>query len=155
VRQLHVGALRQQRHCQVPDTAAADGAVADLARILFGKGDDVSQGLVRLGLGRGDHVGRGANQQHRVEILLGIVGETRKHERIGGVVVEDCQPCIAVGRRFHHRGGANAARRARPVLDHDGGAETMLQPRLDQSHDGVSRAAWRVGDDNSDRAGGP
>jgi hypothetical protein len=73
VRQLHAGALRQQRHRQMPNAAAADGAVADLAWIFLGEGDDVSQRVVRLGFCCGDHVGRGANQQNRVEIFLAVV----------------------------------------------------------------------------------
>ena len=105
---LDASALRQERHCEMSDTAAADRAVTHFARIFLGEGEHVGQRLVRLGRSRSDHVGRGADQQHRIEILLAVVRQRRQHERIRGMVVEDREPGVTVGRRFHHRGGADA-----------------------------------------------
>ena len=115
----------------------------------------VGQRLVRLGRSRSDHVGRGADQQHRIEILLAVVRQRRQHERICGMVVEDREPGVAVGRRFHHRRGSDAPGRSGPVLDHDRVAKTLLQSRLHQAHDGVRGSAGRVGDDDAHGAGRP
>ena len=90
-------------------------------------------------------------RQHRIEILLAVVGQARQHEWIGRVVVENREPGVAVGRRFHHRGGANAAGGSGPVLDHDRVAKALLQSRLHQTHDGVRGPAGRISDDDAHR----
>src|SRR5262245_33177710 len=47
--EFDAGALRQQRHREMSDAAAADRAVTHFARIVLGEGEHIGQRLVRLG----------------------------------------------------------------------------------------------------------
>ena len=57
------------------------------------------------------------------------------------------QQRVAVGRRLGDRIVADRAAGARPVVDHDGLAERLLQLGRDQPRRGVGAAARRIGND--------
>ena len=106
------------------------------------RGDHVGEGLEgAAGMGR-QHVRCGADQQHRLEVLLGIERQGLQ-ERIDRVGVEHEQPVAAVGRRLRHLRRAEASGGAGLVLDDDGGVEPLLQPGLHHAGDRVDRAARR------------
>ena len=155
VDELNAGPFRQQRHGEVTDAAAADRAVADRAGLGLGGGDDVAERLERLLHLSRDHVGRGPDEQHRVEVLLRIVGQVAQHERIRRMVVEHDEPAAAVWARLCDRGGAHASRCAGPVLDDDRRPEPILQARLNQTRDRVGRSAGWVRNDQLEGAGRP
>ena len=155
VRELDPGLLAEQRHGEMPDAAAADRAVADLAGRLLGGLDDVRKALVGFGRMGRDHVGRGADQAHRLEVLLVVEREIRQQHRVDRVIVEGHEPGAAVGRRFRHHRGAGRARRAGPVLDHDADAQPLLQPGLRQPRHRVDRSAGRKRHDDPDRSRRP
>ena len=124
------------------EAAVADRAVGDGVGLGLGRGDHVLEGLERLaGMGR-HHVRRGADQQHRLEVLLGVERQVLQ-ERVDRVGVEHEHPVAAVGRRLRRLRGADAAGRARLVLDDDGGAEPLLQAGLHHARDRIDRAARR------------
>ena len=62
------------------------------------------------------------------------------------------QQCVAVGGRLGRDVRPQHAARARPVLDNDALAKSLLQPLRDQSRDDVGAAARREADDDLDRA---
>src|SRR5664279_4358085 len=69
--------------------------------------------------------------------------------------VEHEQPGVAVGWRFHHQAGADAAGSARLIFDDQGCVESLLQAGLDHARDGIGRATrWKWHDDLDD-AGRP
>src|SRR5262245_17128520 len=114
------------------DAAIADRRIADRVGSALGRRDDVSErSKWTSGMG-GDDIGCSAYQEYRIKVLLGIVGKSRQHERIGPVVVENEEPSASVGRRFRHRGRADAAGRTGAIVDNDVDAKTLLQPVLDQ-----------------------
>ena len=98
-------------------------------------------------------VGRGADQQHRIEVLLGVEGKVLQ-EGVDRMGVEHEQPVAAVRRGLRDLRGADTAGGARLVLDDDGGAKPLLQPGLHHSRDRIDRAARRKrNDDPRDIAG--
>ena len=125
---------------------------------------------VGRGPGEGDHVGDrvpGKRQRRRQDerrlrqpadrrkIGEGIVRQLLveadiDRERAGGAQPDD----IAVGRRLGDRIDPDGAAGARPVVDHDRLAETLLEMRLQGARQDVGAAAGREGHDQADRLGG-
>src|SRR5215831_18013326 len=92
-------------------------------------------------------IGRGADQQHRFEVLLGVERKVLQ-EGIDRMSVEHEYPVAAIRRGLRDLRGADAAGGARFVLDDDDGAEPLLQPGLYHSRDRIDRAAGRERNDD-------
>jgi hypothetical protein len=120
-----VGAGGELEHLDRDVQRAADAAaaVAQLARIGLGVGDELAQRLRRHARMHREHRPRAGHQRDRREILDRIVPiallEERQHRRFRG---GDHQR-VAVGRRPVERVGADLGHAARPVVDHDRLAE--------------------------------
>ena len=118
--------------------------VRELAGLLLGERDQLGNRVRRhvdvdhQGLGDRNH------QAERLEILLRVVGQVGKHQRIDrhGAVVRD-QERVAVGRSLLHGFRADPHRGARAVLDHDGLAPLRLQLFADDARAQVDGAARR------------
>ena len=153
--ELDARLLAQQHHGQMPDAAAADRRIGDLVRAAPSRPRAVGERVERARRMSRDNIGRGRDEQDRVEILLGVEGKTGQQGRIDRMGIEHDQPGIAVGRRFGHHRGAGAARRARPIFHDDVDAEALLQALLGKARHRIDRSARRERHDDPDRAGGP
>ena len=142
--------LRQQHHREVADAAAADRGIAHAIGLRLGGRDDVGERLERfLRMGR-DHIGRGADEQHRVEVLLGVVGQASagRTDWRRGCRTRSARCCRRAATWRPPR--CRRCRRARPVLDDDGGAQPLLQVGLHEPRHHVGRACRRVGNHDLD-----
>ena len=125
---LHAGKLLDQRRGDVSERSVAGMADIDLARVLFGIGDQFGKRLRRkVRCRRNDHGGLG-NEHDRHEIPFGIVSQALVHE----LVERDRrrrpeQPRMAVGSRLGDRRPAEIAARARTVFDDELLAEVFAQ----------------------------
>ena len=143
MRDLDAGLLAEHRHREMAERADADGGVFHRAGICLAGSDHVGNGLVRpLGI-RGEDVRRGADQEHRQQILFDI--QPRLFEDRGDhcVRVEGHQKRRAVRRAFRDLDGAERAGRARLVLHQHGAAELGLQMGLQQPRQRVGGASRR------------
>jgi hypothetical protein len=129
--------LRQQRHREMADAAAADRGIADRGWPCFGGCDYIGKGLERLLRTGRKHIGRSTDQQYGIEIPLGIVRQIGQHKWICRVVVEHDEPIAAVRWRLCHRGRANASGSSCPVFDDQGGPKPLLQAVLHEPGDHV------------------
>ena len=103
-------------------TAAPNRAVGDAVRFSLRGSDDVHECLEWMS-GMGCHdVGRGADQQHRLNVLLGVERKLLQ-KRVDRMSVEHEQPIAAIRRGLRDLRGSNAAGCARLVLDDDDGAQ--------------------------------
>src|SRR6476646_10343373 len=93
-------------------------------------------------------VGRGADQQHRFEVVLGVKRKVLQ-EGIDRMSIEHEYRVASIRRGLRHLRGADAAGGARFVLDDDDGAEPLLQPALRHPSDRIDRAAGRKWNDDS------
>ena len=136
-------------------TSGATVADGDDVRPALGVCDNVGERPVwPRGMGAND-VRSGADEQHRIEVLLSIERQVRNKKRIDGLAVEAEQPRRAVGRRLRDKCRSGAAGGARPVVYDDDVAQTLLQTGLNDPRNHVDRAAGRERDHNPDRAGRP
>ena len=130
MRDLDAGLLAQHRHREMTERADADGGVFHRAGVCLAGRDHVGKGLVRpLGV-RGDDVRRGADQEHRQQILFDIQSRLFEDRGDDRVRVEGHQERRTVGRALGHLHGAERAGRAGFVLHQHGPAEPGLQVRL-------------------------
>src|SRR5215467_844946 len=134
-------------------TATADRTKSDGFGPGLCRGNDLSKGLERASWIGCQHVGRGADQQHWFEVLVGIERKVLQ-ERIDRMGVEHEYQVAAVGWRLGNQRSADAAGGARLVLDDDGGAEPLLKARLHHSRDRVDRASRREWNDKPSNAAG-
>ena len=85
MRDLDAGLLAEHRHREMAERADADGGVFHRAGVCLAGRNHVGKGLVRpLGVG-GDDVRRGADQEHRHQILLDVqprLFENRGNHRV-------------------------------------------------------------------------
>ena len=140
---FHAGLLGEHRHGEMAERADADRGVFDRAGLAFRRRNDVGKGLERpAGIGR-DHIGRGADQEHRHQILLDV--ELRLFENGGNhrVRIERHQKRRAIRRALGDLGGAERTGGARLVLDQHDAAELGLQMGLQQPGQRVGGASGR------------
>ena len=129
---FHAGLLGEHRHGEMAERTDADRGVLDRAGLGFRRRNDVGKGLERpAGVGR-EHIGGGADQKHRHQILLDV--ELRIFENGGNhrVRIEGHQKRRAIRRALGDLGGAERTGRAGLVLDQHGTAELGLQMGLQQ-----------------------
>src|SRR5262249_26024705 len=69
---FYTGALRQQHHSQMTKAAAANRAISDAVGLSLRCSDHIRECLERASWMSCQDVGRGADQQHRFEFLLGV-----------------------------------------------------------------------------------
>ena len=88
----------------------------------------------------------------RDQVLLRIEAHVLEDERIDDhrLAVEDADR-VAVGRRVGAGARADRARRAHPVLDHDGLAERRAHLLGERAHEHVAQAARALRGDRADR----
>jgi hypothetical protein len=98
--QGNIGGLLQQHHGQMGERAVADGAVSDAVRLGLGRCDQPSEINEGTALRHGDHIGRGAEEQDRVQILLRIITEIGHQRRGNGKGVEDIEEGLPIRRRL-------------------------------------------------------
>jgi hypothetical protein len=118
---FNAGALRQQYHCQMTKAAAADRSIGDAVGLCFSRRNDIRECLERTFWMGCDDVGRGADQQHRFKVLLGVKRKVLQ-EGIDRMSVEHEYPVAAIRRGLRDLRGADAAGGARFVLN------TMMVP---------------------------
>src|SRR5262245_36435009 len=127
--------------------AASDRAVGQAIGLYFRRRNDIRECLERT-VWMGCHdVGRGADQQHRFEVLLGVERKVLQ-EGIDRMGVEHEYP-VAIRRGLCDLRGADASGGAGFVLDDDDGAEPLLQSGLHHPSDRIDRAAGREWNDDS------
>ena len=143
MRDLDAGLLAQHRHREMAERADADGGVFHRAGVCLAGRNHVGKGLVRpLGV-RGDDVRRGADQEHRHQILLDVqpwLFENRGNHRVR---VEGHEKRRAVRRALGDLHGAERAGRAGLVFHQHGPAEFRLQMRLQQPRQRVGGSSRR------------
>ena len=131
--------------------ADAGRGITDLAGIGFDIGDQLGNRLHRnrrIDLHHQRHAHDAGDRgdvadEIEIEILVqrGVDGIRRGHR----------EQRVAVGRRAHHRLGADIAAGARLVFDDEGLAEPLGEPLAHQPHDDVLRAAGGKADDQVHR----
>ncbi len=99
-----------------------------------------------------EHEVDAVDRRHRRDVAHEVVAEVLHQRRVDGVRRRGEEQRVAVGRRPHHRFGAERAAGAGPVLDHDGLAQLPRQPLRGKPRDDVDLAAGRETDDQLDRA---
>ena len=155
VQDVDPGLVLHDLEPEMRDRAVARGAVAQLAGIGLCVGDHLLEGLHadrRMNDEAGDRV---ADAADREEILLRIVGRLlqERQDRQRGAWREEER--VSVGRRLHHRLGADHATGAAAVLDHELLAEGLAERLGPGARDDVARAARRIRYHKLDRPRGP
>ena len=150
---LHVDAghhLEQLARHMGPGSAASRGHV-DLARISFGVGDELGNGLGRNRWIHHHDTGLAADARDRRDVAKEIVIELIVERRVDYVWCTDEEERVAVGGRAHDGFGGDIAGGARPVLDDEWLAEPLRQPLADQAREDVIRATGGKADDQAHR----
>src|SRR5262249_59633906 len=109
VPEVYARLLPQQLHREVTDTAGAYRCVAQRARFGLCRGDHIGECLEWLLRIRRQHMRRGADELHRVEVLLGVERQVGKNKGICRVIVEHHGPGASIMRRLCDRRSADAS----------------------------------------------
>ena len=140
---LDAGLLAEHRHREMAERADADGGVFHRAGIGLAGCDHVGKILVRpLGV-RGEDIRRGADQEHRHQILLDIQARLFEDRGDHRVRIEGHHEGRPVRRALGDLDGAERAGRAGLVFHQHGAAELGLQMRLQQPRQRVGGTARR------------
>ena len=135
-------------------SADAAGAVAELARIGLGVGDELGDGLHRHVVVDQQDERQMRHHRDRLEILHRVVGDLLverridRHRRAGRH-----QQRVTVGRGFRHRIDADLLAGAGPVLHHERLAEPLLPRQRRHPRQDVGRAGRRERHDDGDVVG--
>jgi hypothetical protein len=146
--------LLEYLHFQPIERAAAGRGKGDLALVRLHIGDQLADAVGReVQPGDQDAWRVGANRDG-AQILVGLdahVGSVDAGvDRDGADIAE--KGGVAVRRRAGCGLGADHARRARPIVDHDLLAEDVADAVLDDASDEIGSAAWRERHDHHDRS---
>ena len=131
-----------------PGSAASRGHV-DLARIGFGVGDELGNGLGRNRWIHDHDTGLAADARDRRDVAKEIVIELIVERRVDCVWCTDEKERVAVGGRAHDGFGGDIAGGARPVLDDEWLAEPLRQPLAHQAREDVIRGTGGKADDQA------
>ena len=155
VRRLHAGAPDHELGGDVLRAAGCGRGIGDAAVLFLGPLDQLL-GRVGRHAGRGHqrHAGR-ADQRQGLEVPDRIVGQVGKEDHVGAVgALRPQHQRVAVGRGLGGEIGADRARGAAFVLDHDALAPDLAQPRHQDARQRVGRPARRERHDPAYRAVG-
>ncbi len=154
VQELDAGALGEHLGVDLLIAADAGAAVADLARMRLGVGDEFGEGLGReVGRGRQEehrHVGEPRHDLHVLAVVdLHLLGEQDRGQPVGRDIADHQR--VAVGPRARHFLDRDDPGGAGLVLDHHALAERLAQLLGEQPRHHVGQAAGRIGHDDLDR----
>ena len=142
VQPVNPAALAEQRHRQMPQTARADGAVADVL-LGLGRRHHIGEGLVLRADVGGQHHRRGADQDHGAEVLAGVERQVGYQAGIDTMGVEHHAEGIAISRCGGDRRSTDGARGAPLVFDNDALAQLLGQHWRQNPRHLIHRATGR------------
>ena len=144
--------LEQLLGREVRRGAGAGHAVGELLGL--GQREQLLQvGGLEVGVGDQD-VGRGAGDDHRLEVGLGRVAGVLAQARVDRVGAGGDEQRVAVGVGLGDRARGDVAAGAAAVLDDDALAPFLLQALAEDARDRVGRPAGGEGDDEAHVLGG-
>ena len=153
---FEAGALGQDFGVDLLIAADAGAAVADLARMRLGVGEEFGEGLgERRNVGRGRekedrNVGERGDDLHVPLVVdLHLLREQDRRQSVGGNVADHQR--VAVGPGARHLLDRDDAGGAGLVLDEDALPEALPQLLGIEARDHVGQAAGRIGHDDPDR----
>ncbi len=146
---VDAGETREVRHRKMSRGAAARGGVIELSRIRFGVVDKFLYRLRRQCGADHQHVFHGADVRDTREVPERIVRQFRVQRAVDGVARRGENQRVAVGHGLRHRGRADGASRAGPVLDDHAAAERSTELRADRPREDVLHPARPEGNDDA------
>jgi len=137
------------------DDPGARGGERHLARVLLHVVDELGHGVGGEVGARHERVGRAHRHRQKVVVLERVVSQVLVEHRVDREDPDGAhEERVAVGLRRGHELAAEAAVRARLVIDHEALAERLLQLGRDGARGDVRGAAGRERDHDGDRPGG-